>query len=227
MFLTHRILSVHWLNTTMGVFMGWRVGLLCKLSNDGEPLRMEGIGRNVSFYWSSIMETISMTPRTEQEYTIKEQGHMETMLSNRPDYARDAASFFSGPSKVQHLCFSAEHGATSCSKLPAHLHTMLPCSLLLACNTASTFDYQHDWISGFAAAAKSPPKTLPIFFISFVFGVFGTTVMMLYMFRGMQCSLRRLATKCLEDATLWAEHLNVDDRVLVSSWKETLSSSRI
>ncbi|KAF2907746.1 hypothetical protein DAI22_12g122400 [Oryza sativa Japonica Group] len=85
-----------------------------------------------------------MTPRTEQEYTIREQGHMETMLSNRPDYARGAASFFSGLNKVQHLCFSAEQGAASCSKLTAHLHTMLPCSLLLARNTAPTFDYQHD-----------------------------------------------------------------------------------
>lgn len=47
-------------------------------------------------------------------------------------------------------------------------------------------------------------------------------------FHGMQSLMRRLVMKCLEDAILWEECLNVNnvnDRVVVSSWKETLSSS--
>lgn len=44
-------------------------------------------------------------------------------------------------------------------------------------------------------------------------------------FRNQTPSTARLASKCLEEATLWAERLNCADRIVVESWKETLSSS--
>ena len=43
-------------------------------------------------------------------------------------------------------------------------------------------------------------------------------------FRGESPSLNRLASKCIEDATLWAERLNCTDRIVVESWKQILSS---
>lgn len=90
-----------------------------------------------------------------------------------------------------------------------HLHTMLLCSLLLACNTDSTVDYQHDWFSESATAAKSPLKTLPSFLCSLFWGPLEHDVV----FHGMQSLLRILVTNCLEDTTILAERLNSDDRV--------------
>lgn len=41
----------------------------------------------------------------------------------------------------------------------------------------------------------------------------------------MSISLPRLVAKCLEDAAHWAERLKIDDRIVVSVWKEIISSS--
>lgn len=44
-------------------------------------------------------------------------------------------------------------------------------------------------------------------------------------FRNETVSLYRLLVKCIEDATLWADRLKVDDRFVVSAWKDLFSSS--
>lgn len=44
-------------------------------------------------------------------------------------------------------------------------------------------------------------------------------------FRREDISLRHLLTKCIEDASLWAERFKKDDRHVISSWKSLFSSS--
>lgn len=152
MFLTHRILSVHWLNTTMGVFMGWRVGLLCKLSNDGEPFRMEGIGRNVSASWKLFLwhleqnkSILSRSKGTWKPCWVTDQITREVQHLFSLDRAR-CSICVSRLNKVQHL-------------VPNFLHICIQCSLVRS--FWHVIQLQPSITSMTELAGLQPPPNLP------------------------------------------------------------------
>lgn len=120
--------------------------------------------------------------------------------------------------KVQHLVPNFLHICIQCSLVRSFWHVIQ----LQPSITSMTTE-----LAGLQPPPNLPRKHFQIFYLLCFWGLWNYRYDVVHVPWDATCSLRRLATKCLEDATLWAEHLNVDDRVVVSSWKEAFSSSRI
>jgi hypothetical protein len=78
-------------------------------------------------------------------------------------------------------------------------------------------------LADLAAPCHLPVKHFQVFFLLCFWGLWIHRHDVV--FRGLPNSRTRLVAKCIEDATLWAEHLSREDRPVVTNWKSLLSSS--
>lgn len=101
------------------------------------------------------------------------------------------------------------------------------CSALCCCILAA-FKHSVKYLIGCWSDESLPPAQIPvkhfrIFYLLCFWNFWNHRHGVV--FRHEDVSLRRMLVQCIEEASLWAERIKLDDRFVISAWKTLFSSS--